>query len=425
MGNCAYCGFEGKLTREHIIPDWYDTANSASDGQIFVERAPDKIVNSDPKIKDVCAACNNVVLGKLDDYGKNLYEKYFSHPVYCKERQKIQVDRRRLTRWLLKVAFNSARANKADLHVLKDYAKDIINDGSCDDIILFCSTVAPSIGDGAGWKAAYRQDARGSIKPSAFRVGVFRLPELDFYRWSFRYVYIDSYAFYLAIPQRDVELHEEKKHVIKIMTKGSEFGVRVLNEVIDTKPPKYHAANIVMNHWANFPATYGVIEDPWVVLSSKGKMDVLHYPIMREDIEREDFSGVLSFIDQQLATREALMSSLEKVEFSVYGYESDSRELWEIDEVRKFLAVLNSQRPYWLVFQGAKPGWTQVLLFCLCRLKKDSYGFGFACQEDFTDLMNQWFSGLNEISNRFAISYELNKKLSDRFGDHIEQMRCD
>ncbi len=423
MGNCAYCDFEGKLTREHIIPDWYDSANSASDGEIFLEKAPDKIVKSDPKVKDVCATCNNVVLGQLDDYGKSLYEKYFCHPVYGKERKKIQVDRRRLTRWLLKIAFNSARANKADLHVLNGYAKDIINDGLCDDIILFCSTVAPSVEDGGGWKAAHRQDARGSIRPNAFRVGVFRLPEVDFYRWSFRYVYIDSFAFYLAIPQRGVEFKEERKRVIKLMTKGSEFGVRVLSGIIDTKPPKYHAANIIINHLANFPNAYGVVEDPWVVLSNKGKMDILNYAIMREDIEKEDFSDVLSFIDQQLATREALMSSLGKVEFSVYGYESDARDLWEIEEVRKFLAVLNSQRPYWLVFQMAEPGWTQVLLLCLCRIRKESHGFELTHKEDLRGLMNQWFSGLNEISNRLAISYELNKQLSDRFGEHVKLMR--
>lgn len=423
MGNCAYCGLEGKMTREHIIPDWYDSASSAGEGEIFVEKAPDKIVKSDPKVKDVCATCNNVVLGQLDDYGKSLYGKYFCHPVYGKERKKIQVDKKKLIRWLMKIAFNSARANKADLHVLNGYAKDIINDCLCDDIILFCSTLAPSVEDGRGWRAAHKQDARNSVPPHAFRVGVFRLPEVDFYRWSFRYVYIDSFNFYLAIPQRDVELDEERKNVIKLMTKGSEFGVRVLNGVIDTKPPRYHAANVTINHLANFPSAYGVVEDPWVVLSNKGGMDILHYAIMREDVEKEDFSGVLGFIDQQLATRESLMSSLGKVEFSVYGYENDSRELWEIAEVRNFLAVLNSQRPYWLVFQGAEPGWTQVLMLCLCHLKKESDGFGFTRKEELGDLMNQWFSGLNEISNKHAISYELNKQLSDRFGNHLKQMQ--
>ncbi|MEM4888663.1 MAG: hypothetical protein QXJ64_04410 [Thermosphaera sp.] len=268
MGECAYCAEEKKLTREHIIPNWYGVALGVG-GSTFVEKAPDKLVSADPKIKDVCAQCNNVVLGALDDYGKSLYIQYFSKPVFLRQKKRFRVDQNILVRWLMKVAYNSARANSADLHVLSNYAKDILNGEGLENILVFCMSIAPSAITSYGCQMARGDGSEELVMPQAFRVGVYRIAESDWYKWSFRYVFIDSYVFYLAIPMKDEGVIAERKSVLAAMLKSGNYGSRVVDGVISLRAPKHHAVEIQAKHASNFPNTYGLTDDLWVDLLKK------------------------------------------------------------------------------------------------------------------------------------------------------------
>ncbi len=111
-GTCAYCGQVASLTREHIWP------------RCIIERVPtyvmrysekaDKVFAADLVIKDVCSSCNNGGLSALDSYACTLYDKYFHNIVQSSDRVLFEYDHELLSRWLLKVSFNSARANSQD-----------------------------------------------------------------------------------------------------------------------------------------------------------------------------------------------------------------------------------------------------------------------------------------------------------------------
>jgi hypothetical protein len=109
---CAYCGIPSTLTKEHLLPDciskhWdKDVETNVSTG------GSQRIVTSDPKIGDVCAHCNNVLLSKLDDYVCGLYEEHFAHMVRPGNRIVLNFDFDQLLRWLLKTCFNVARARR-------------------------------------------------------------------------------------------------------------------------------------------------------------------------------------------------------------------------------------------------------------------------------------------------------------------------
>lgn len=96
------------LTREHVIPDWY--CRLPGEDETFSARAPVTHLRGDLIVRDVCRECNGGPLGKLDEYGKRLYERHFADPVYAGEPVTLAADGERLVRWLLKVSFNSARA---------------------------------------------------------------------------------------------------------------------------------------------------------------------------------------------------------------------------------------------------------------------------------------------------------------------------
>lgn len=119
MLNCAYCDELHKQTREHVIPRWYnDTPGHA---ETFSARAPVTHVQGDLIVKDVCEDCNSRILASLDGYGKELFDRYFNTPVYEGETVAFEYDGDRLLRWLLKLSYNSARAQNADVRVLREY----------------------------------------------------------------------------------------------------------------------------------------------------------------------------------------------------------------------------------------------------------------------------------------------------------------
>jgi hypothetical protein len=110
-----YC-MEEKVahTREHVIPssllEMYPeqdvTYNTTTEKTLIYKD------NKGHTIKDVCESCNNNLLGPLDSYGKSFINSYFSSK-YVGEDPTITVpyDYHMLQRWLLKIAYNTARSS--------------------------------------------------------------------------------------------------------------------------------------------------------------------------------------------------------------------------------------------------------------------------------------------------------------------------
>lgn len=122
---CAYCGTEGKMTREHIIPNFiykYEELMSNSSGW---NEAANKITGSEHQIKDVCGKCNNGPLGSLDAYGKSFLENHgLLTQNFLETSVNLKYEYSLLLRWVLKISFNSARCTKKQSHLfegLKNY----------------------------------------------------------------------------------------------------------------------------------------------------------------------------------------------------------------------------------------------------------------------------------------------------------------
>jgi hypothetical protein len=80
-----------------------------------------KEVPSEPKIRDVCASCNNGILSELDAYACTLFDKVLWRIPKRNERIIFECDYHLLKRWLLKISFNSARIHRShDLFALEN-----------------------------------------------------------------------------------------------------------------------------------------------------------------------------------------------------------------------------------------------------------------------------------------------------------------
>lgn len=117
---CSFCGEENNITGEHLIPQGLLDLFAECDYNIQMKETD----NEDEKIKifkgdrvvinDVCNICNNGILSQLDTYGIQLIKKYFQKEYLQDDVVNMEYDYGLLTRWILKVVYNNARAFKKD-----------------------------------------------------------------------------------------------------------------------------------------------------------------------------------------------------------------------------------------------------------------------------------------------------------------------
>ncbi|QTA80793.1 Uncharacterized protein dnl_31060 [Desulfonema limicola] len=199
MKKCAYCGNDSVSTREHIFPKSLlnrkniDTKEKYNDKRVRYIRKAGKIFDGEPTINDVCGSCNGGVLSRLDAYTCQLYDNFLYKFVNKGESVIFEYNFDMLTRWLLKVSYNSARANNQfDSGILSNYIEYIIKGKTRPDRInvfvqLFIPYVEKSIED---------------IPPDFLRIAAVAPATLPDEFASIRIIGINSYCFYIVIPSK-------------------------------------------------------------------------------------------------------------------------------------------------------------------------------------------------------------------------------
>ena len=125
---CAYCGKEARGTKEHIISsgvlDLFPECFATIDG------VRNKVYESDPMVKDVCADCNNHRISYIDSYAKTIIEKYFLQKYERDSVRSFEYDYVLLQKMLVKYAFNDSRSRKYDLSFFDRNVIDwLLNEG--------------------------------------------------------------------------------------------------------------------------------------------------------------------------------------------------------------------------------------------------------------------------------------------------------
>lgn len=190
MALCAYCRQNRPLTREHIWPDWL---LKATDYPIAYMARANKIVGKNQKIRDVCAVCNNGPLSALDGYVRGLYEQYIRQWVVEGETIDFRYDHGLLLRWLLKVAYNSARTTGQDA-LLAKYRDVLIAQDPCTPLFAFAfvGTIMPAHVLDPGATAFRRINPQGARNGRMVFKGLASDP-----RYAMRFISINSYWFSL------------------------------------------------------------------------------------------------------------------------------------------------------------------------------------------------------------------------------------
>ncbi|MBM6723343.1 hypothetical protein [Pseudoflavonifractor phocaeensis] len=121
---CQYCfkpfdNGEHRKTAEHIFPAGIIALYPEQQISFPGNRAA-FVDNRGMTISDVCKRCNNFELSRLDSYGKSVIEEQFLEEIPASQYDKFftkRLDYMLLTRWILKIIYNSERALHNDVTV--------------------------------------------------------------------------------------------------------------------------------------------------------------------------------------------------------------------------------------------------------------------------------------------------------------------
>lgn len=191
---CAYCELSRRMSREHIWPSGF--LRRGSFGMKYSARAR-RTFEGDLTVRDVCEVCNNGPLAKLDSYACELYDTNFGQFPEHFTPVRFAYEYSKLTRWLLKIAFNSARSQgHEDANLLARYRPLLLAEGDSSPIYanFFLALIGPgSLAVGPG-------GANRKIYPQAARSGPIIIPDVNGYQHvSTRMVMINGYFFTLVL----------------------------------------------------------------------------------------------------------------------------------------------------------------------------------------------------------------------------------
>jgi len=262
MNVCAYCGGSQKLTREHLVPAWYVKRYPKGEADAFIERARKAGSKLDMRIGDVCEQCNNNHLSELDGYAKSIYIASFSSALRAGERLTLSYDFTKLAKWVIKVSYNVARANRSEATILSQYAQLVISDAPLPiGVRLFCEAIGPAVPDELGLpRVAFPREEEGLIEPEGFRVGRLILANHSDFRWCLRRLTLDGFEFRLVLPDRkqrivDKDLGSFVDELRERKILRNEF---TRNGVACIEPPIMDSVTLSLGHERQFPVHYGV-----------------------------------------------------------------------------------------------------------------------------------------------------------------------
>lgn len=177
--------------------------------------------------------------------------------------------------------------------------------------------------------------------------------------------------------------------------------------LIDLVPPLFDSLTELDAYWA----TNKLMLESSTIL----------YVLDKYDVRTRDVLTPRVFFNRLRATKELAYECQGKVEISFSGYDDDPRELYEIDEVRRYISLLDAALPDLFFFARTERPTFTLTTFALCQTNV-SFENGRSTrlitrQVSFdTDKVATFFEchwpGLNEMTDWLGMSIDDNKKIT-------------
>ena len=148
----------------------------------------------------------------------------------------------------------------------------------------------------------------------------------------------------------------------------------------------------------------------------------IQYRVPRDDIESNNITNLQSFLSRITRNEKLTLEVQGKLYIGTYGYEGDSREVFQIKDVRKWAKKAREKINCWYLCAsgGQIPPTLPWMAACTTNVNaelmvKPSGRSGYQIQytaKELLDFMNECFDGLNKASDKWGWSTRLNYDIS-------------
>lgn len=164
-----------------------------------------------------------------------------------------------------------------------------------------------------------------------------------------------------------------------------------------------------------------VMEEYWALNNIVGESDYIHFIIDRPEVEALDTTRAREFFDRLRTSKELAAHCRGTIEISLYGYEEDDRELFEILEVCRYISSLFDNLPeaFFFLRTGYRAQSLKTFAMCLAETHIVEQYAG-ANGEHYVEydpkqfaekFLKPGFEGLNEITDWLDYSEGENKTI--------------
>jgi hypothetical protein len=141
--------------------------------------------------------------------------------------------------------------------------------------------------------------------------------------------------------------------------------------------------------------------------------------IKRDSINTQNISGVLKFANLFSSTAHNAWNCRGSVRLVFSGYSDDSRELWEIPEVRAYVKKLVEAWPEWMFFLDTSDQTLQVCFMCLCEMERTDDPNKQRVVSFSNDVVTLGFEGIAHICSKFKFGEDTCQQISNHVASSL------
>jgi len=147
--------------------------------------------------------------------------------------------------------------------------------------------------------------------------------------------------------------------------------------------------------------------------------------VPRTDVESGDITYTLDALNRIRNSRVLSRKYQENIDLSIFGYDEEPRELFELPEVRRWMEKLDRNFPYWLYFLSKDSRSLAFVALCLCDYSIDRQTPMIEIEsKSLSTFLNKHFPAMNEICHSLGLDetevFELSNRVAKFFFPEYE-----
>lgn len=147
--------------------------------------------------------------------------------------------------------------------------------------------------------------------------------------------------------------------------------------------------------------------------------------ITRPEVETGNISDTLGVLQSLLDDRRNVLQRQNKIRVFVDGYDDDSRELWDIHEVRAFYRKLDEKFPYWFWFCDKNDVSLKVISDCLYqssgKAEEQQQTVALVDNTELDGFMRRHYQAVDELCEEYNVPDAKRLKVLEAIESYFEQ----